>query len=230
MIKWLNKELNDAQMVPGGITTAASAAVAEAGLAYGGRASSAFPLEDGLGDYNFGGVDSSAGVGGVHSAGGAVSSGKDVMFTTGIRESLTGGVRWNLRGTSLNDGGGGGGGDQDGGYFSHRGEAAAAGAAAGGGRGGERTPNRGVERTPDHAGRSGKNGGAGSGGYPRIVTPESAGVSEAAQPSSRGLSAADGDMNVNKGDLYEGGRGRDDEVAAERGALGGGAVRGIRAF
>lgn len=228
MIKWLNKELNDAQMVPGGITTAASAAVAEAGVAYGGRGSSAFPLGHGLGEYNFGGVDSNAGVGGIHSAGGAGSSGKDVMFTTGIRESLTGGVRWNLRGTSLDDGGGGGG-DQDGG-FSHRGEAAAAGAAAAGGGGGERAPNRGVEHTPDHAGRGAKNGGVGRGGYPRIVTPESAGVSEAAHPSSRGLSAADGNMNVNKGDLYEDGGGRDDELAADRGGLRGGAVRGIRAF
>lgn len=223
VIKWLNKELNDAQMVPGGITTAAAAAVAEAGVAYGGRASSSFPLGDSLGDYNFGGVDSSAGLGGVHSGGGGGGSGgKDVMFTTGIRESLTGGVRWNLRGTTLDDGGHGDGdsGDQNGGYFSHRGEAAA-GAVAGG----ERTPNRVVERTPDHAGRGGKNG---RGGYPRIVTPESAGVSEPALPSSRVLSAADG--NMNNGGLYKGGEGRDDELGADRGGLGGVAVRGIRAF
>lgn len=227
VIKWLNKELNDAQMVPGGITTAAATAVAEAGEAYGGRASSAFPLGDGLGDYNFGEVDSRAGMEGVHGGGGVGSGGKDVMFTTGIRESLTGGVRWNLRGTTLDDGGEGGGGDEDGGYFSRRGGAAAAGEAVGGG---ESAPNRGVERTPDHAGRGGKNAGVGSGGYPHMVTPESEGVSEAVQSSSRGLSAADRNTNSSKRDLYAGGGGRDDELAADRGRMAGGAVGGIRAF
>lgn len=215
-------------MVPGGITTAAAAAVAEAGAAYGGRASSAFPLGEGLNDYKFGGLDSSAAAGGVHNEGGVGNSGRDMMFTTGIRESLTGGVRWNLRGTSLDDGGGGGGGDQGGDYMSHRGEAAAAGAAAA--AGGESALNRGAERTPDHAGRGGKDGGVGRGGYPHIVTPESAGVSDAVQSSSRGLSAVDGNMNMHKGQLYEGGGGRDDELAADRGGVGGAAVSGIRAF
>ncbi len=224
VIKWLNKELNDAQLVPGGVTAAAAAAVAEAELAYGGRAAASPPPpprreEDGLGDYGFGGAGAGAGLGGARGSRGG--DGKDVMFTTGLRESLTGGVSWNLRGTTLD--GGGGGGDQNGGYFSYRDEAATAAAPAGAGEG---HPNRGVESTPDHAGRGGGTGGVGRGGYSRIVTPESAGISDPAEASSRFL-----DGNISKGVLYgDGGGGDGKELAGGREGLDGGAVRGIRAF
>lgn len=229
VIKWLNKELNDAQMVPGGVTAAAAAAVSEAGLAYGGRAPSPSPP---LGGYDFGGAGSGAGLGGVHNGsggrdgggGGAGSGGRDVMFTSGIRESLTGGVSWNLRGTTLDRGGA----DQNGEYVSRQDGAAAAAAA------GEGPPHGGIESTPDHAGRGGDAGGVGRGGYSRIVTPESGGVPDPGQTSSRFLSQAD--ETISKGDWYEdsggggGDGGRDDELAMGRGRLSGGGVRGIRAF
>ena len=235
VIKWLNKELNDAQMVPGGVTAAAAAAVSEAGLAYGGQAPSSSPL----GDYDFGG---GAGLGDGGGGGGGGRSGKDVMFTTGIRESLIGGVSWNLRGTTLDRGGGGGGGmDQNGEYVPREDDGAAAAVR-------EEVPSNGgggVESTPDHAGRRSGGGSAGGvggrGGYSRVVTPESAGVPDPAQASSRFLSQAD--ETISKGDWYEDGGGgggggggsggdggRDDELAVGRGRLGGGPVRGIRAF
>ncbi|CAM9813938.1 unnamed protein product [Ectocarpus sp. 13 AM-2016] len=221
VIKWLNKELNDAQMVPGGISTAAAAAVAEAGAAYSGRAAASSPLPP-LGEYNFGGVDAGPRAGGVggNGPGGGV---KDMMFTTGIRESLTGGggVTWNLRGTTLDDGGGGGGGgvgdgNQTGHYSSYGGEEAGRGTA---------TPNRGVESTPDHGGR-----GFGRGGYTRIVTPESGGVSDPMQASSRFLAGAEAATpgNMSKEGLYEEGSERDNELPG--GAVGGDAIRGIRAY
>ncbi|CAB1109887.1 unnamed protein product [Ectocarpus sp. CCAP 1310/34] len=231
VIKWLNKELNDAQMVPGGITTAAAAAVAEAGAAYGGRAAASSPLPP-LGEYSFGGVDASPRSGGVggNGRGGGV---KDMMFTTGIRESLTGGggVSWNLRGTTLDDDGGGGGGgggvgdgNQTGGYSSYGGEETGRGTA---------TPKRGVESTPDHGGR-----GVGRRSYTRIVTPESGGVSDPMQASSRFLVGAGAGAgaeaatptpgNMMKEGLYEEGSERDNELAG--GAVGGDAIRGIRAY
>lgn len=228
VIKWLNKELNDAQMVPGGMTAAAAAAVADAGAPYGGgRASSPSPVaRNNLGDYTFGGgVGSNAGGAGVYSSGGrddgvrgGRSSGKDVMFTTGIRESLTGGVSWNLRGTTLD----GTGGSADGDFLPYVGDAAT---------GGEATPNRGTESTPDHAGRRGSSGGDGRRRYPRIVTPESAGVSDPAQASSRFLSAAAGGT-INEEGFYEGGDGRGNGSKEEQAAtrLGGGSVHGIRAY
>lgn len=224
VIKWLNKELNDAQMVPGGVTAAAAAAVSEAGLAYGGRAPSSSPLG---GDYGFeraGGRDGGGGGGGGDGGGGGGGgSGTDVMFTTGIRESLAGGVRWNLRGTTLDRGGG----DRNGEYVPRRDDAAAA-------VGGEGPLVGVVESTPDHAGRGGHAGGVGRGGYSRVVTPESGGVSDPAQASSRFLPQK-ADETVGKGDWYEDegggtGDGQDDELAIGRGVLSGGAVRGIRAF
>ncbi|CAN0421120.1 unnamed protein product [Ectocarpus sp. 12 AP-2014] len=222
VIKWLNKELNDVQMVPGGISTAAAAAVAEAGAAYSGRAAAASSPLPPLGEYNFGGVDASPRVGGVggNGRGGGV---KDMMFTTGIRESLTGGggVTWNLRGTTLDDGGGGGGGgvgdgNQTGHYSSYGGEEAGRGTA---------TPNRGVESTPDHSGR-----GVGRGGNTRIVTPESGGVSDPMQASSRFFVGAEAATpgNMIKEGLYEEGSERDNELAGR--AVGGDAIRGIRAY
>ncbi|CAN0096265.1 unnamed protein product [Ectocarpus fasciculatus] len=224
VIKWLNKELNDAQMVPGGITTSAAAAVAEAGAAYGGRAAlSPLPPPPPLGEYNFGGVDASPRAGGVGGSGRGGGGVKDMMFTTGIRESLTGGgggggVSWNLRGTTLDDGGGGDG-NQTGGYYSYGGEEAGRGTA---------TPNRGVESTPDHGGR-----GVGRGGYTRIVTPESGGVSDPTQASSRFLAGAEvatpGNSNMIKEGLFEEGSERDNELAG--GGVGRDAIRGsIRAY
>ncbi|CAM9571687.1 unnamed protein product, partial [Hapterophycus canaliculatus] len=221
VIKWLNKELNDAQMVPGGMTAAAAAAVADAGAAYGGgRASSSSPVaHNNLDGYTFGGGAGSSDGGG--SGGGGRSGGADVMFTTGIRESLTGGVSWNLRGTTLD----GSSGNADGDFLPYVSEAAT---------GGEATPNRGTESTPDHAGRGSNSGGGGRGRYPRIVTPESAGASDPAQASSRFLSAAAGGTIIEEGS-YEGSGGggggndsKDDERAARR--LGQGTVHGIRAY
>lgn len=212
VIKWLNKELNDAQMVPGGMSTAAAAAVAEAGAAYGGRTAPSSPP---LGEYNFGGVDVSPRAGGVggNGRGGGV---KDMMFTTGIRESLTGvGVSWNLRGTTLDDGGGGvGDGNQTGGYYSYGGE-----------EGGTATPNRGVQSTPEHGGR-----GVGRGGYTRIVTPESGGLSDPTQASSRFLAGAEAATpgNMIKEGLHEEGSERGNELVG--GGVGGDAIRGIRAY
>lgn len=205
VIKWLNKELNDAQMVPGGTTTAAAAAVVGG---YGGASS---PLEEKMGSYNFGGVGESSGVrgdntgGGVGGGGGGVGDdGRDAMFTAGIRESLTGGgVSWDLRGTTL-----GGGGEQSDGYFSYRGHAAG------------NAPSRvGAESTPDHAGRANEYG-LGRGAYTQIVTPESAGVTDPVQ-ASRFLPGDGKRESQYEGDV-------NDEIGEE--LEGGGAIRGIRAF
>lgn len=198
VIKWLNKELNDAQMLPGGTTSAAAAAVAGAGVAYDDV--SALPLGEKLDGYNFGGIDASVGRGLSTGGGGGGGGGRDNMFTAGIRESLTGGVRWDLRGTTLD------GGNRSDDYVSYRGEA------TGG------APNIVVQGTPDHAGRSNRDGG-GIGTRSKVVTPESADASDPAQASSRLLSG-DGKHGGYEGD-------RDDELG---GRLGGGALRGIPAF
>lgn len=199
VIKWLNKELNDVQMVPGGVSTAAASALAGTEAFYGGVPSS--PPQEHLGDFNYEGVDAREEQRGRDTAGG--SAAKSAMFTAGIRESLTGGVRWNLRGTTLDDGG------QNDAYFSRRGDPA------------EEVPSRMVEGTPDHAGR-GNEYGVGGVGYSQIVTPESADASDPGQTSSRFL-PGDG-----KRGEFEGGDGdRDDGLAAR---VGGSAVREIRAF
>lgn len=208
VIKWLNKELNDAQMVPGGTTAAAAAAVAGG---YGGAGASS-PLGRNMESYNFDGVEESAGVRGDNTGGGGGGggvgrgddNGRGAMFTAGIRESLTGGVSWDLRGTTL------GGGEQSDGYFSYRRDAA-----------GDAPPSRvGAESTPDHAGRATEYG-TGRGPYTQIVTPESAGVSDPAR-GSRSLSG-----EGKRGKQYEGGI--NDEL--EGGELqGGGVIRGIPAF
>ena len=205
VIKWLNKELNDVQMVPGGTTTAAAAALAGTEAFYGGVPSS--PPQGHLGEFNYGGVDARE-EHRVRDTGGGGSAGKSAMFTAGIRESLTGGVRWNLRGTTLNDGD-----NQNDACFPRRGEGA-----------GEEMPSHMVEGTPDHAGR-GNNYGVGEAGYSQIVTPESADASDPGQTSSRFLA---GDRK--RGEYEDGGGdgGDRDEGLAAR--VGGSAVRDIRAF
>ena len=201
VIKWLNKELNDVQMVPGGVSTAAASALAGTEAFYGGVPSS--PPQEHLGNFNYGDVDARDEQRGRDTGGGG-SAAKSAMFTAGIRESLTGGVRWNLRGTTLDDGG------QNDAYLSRRGEPAE-----------EEVLSRMVEGTPDHAGR-GNEYGVGGVGYSQIVTPESADASDPGQTSSRFL-PGDG-----KRGEYEGGGGdRDDRLAAR---VGGSAVREIRAF
>lgn len=204
VIKWLNKELNDVQMVPGGVSTAAASALAGTEAFYGGVPSS--PPQEHLGEFNYGGVGARDDQRG-RDTGGEGSAAKSAMFTAGIRESLTGGVRWNLRGTTLDDGGG-----QNDAYFSRRGEAVEE----------EEVPSRMVEGTPDHAGR-GTDYGVGGAGYSQIVTPESADASDPGQTSSRFM-PRDG----KRGEYEDGGGGDRDDGLAVR--VGGSAVREIRAF
>lgn len=177
VIKWLNKELNDAQMLPG--TTGAAAGVAGAGIGagFGGGLSSG--LGEGFGTYNFEsfGVDEEVGVNDAElasksPAGDLGGGGRKAMFTAGLRESLTGGA------------------DKDA-YFSYRGEP------MGEPVGGEVRGGGVVEGTPDHAGRGGDYR-VGRGGYSRIVTPESAGVSDPTQGSSRFLSKDGGNGEVGR--------------------------------
>lgn len=211
VIKWLNKELNDAQMVPGGASTAAAAVLAGAGAVFGGLSSSSPPRGENLTfeDYNFVGAEiTPARVANTNTGGerGVGSGGKEnKMFTAGLRESLAGGVHWDLRGTTLD------GDDQNrnrnDGYSNYRGETVEDGQS--------RVV---VEGTPDHAGRGNEYGRAG-GAYSRIVTPESAGVSDSVQASSSRRSSGDGKRGE---DEYTGDN-KDD-------GLGGDAIRGIRAY
>lgn len=156
VIKWLNKELNDAQMLPGTVGTAA-------GIATGFASGPASGLGEDFGTYDFGvNINEEAGVGSAErvsispardETGGGGSGGRKAIFTAGLRESLTGGA------------------DKDA-YFSYRGEPV-------GGPG----PGGGVaQSTPDHAGRGGDYH-VGKGVYSRIVTPESAGISDPARGS-----------------------------------------------
>lgn len=178
--------------MPGGTTSAA------VGVGYGGVPSP--PPNDNLGDFDFGGVGASTGR---VSTGGGGGGGRAAMFTAGIRESLAGGVSWDLRGTKFDAG------DRSDAYGSYRGEAV----------GGE-VPSRAVEGTPDHA-SGGNDYGMGRGVRSRVVTPESGGASDPAQASSRFLSS-DGKRGEYEGDD------REDEQEAR--LAGGGAIRGIRAF
>lgn len=211
VIKWLNKELNDAQMVPGVPSTPNAAAiggVGASGTVYGGVSSA---LGEGFGVYNFEGAASAGGLG---SAGRNPTTpgggGRDAMFTAGLRESLAGDGFRNLRGTTLDVGE-----DADDAYqyISYRDQSAGDGAA-----------NRGAEATPDHAGRGGEgypSGRVGGGYGAHIVTPESAGVTNPVQASS-GLRFKEGDGE--KHVAYE------DEGDDIPGRIGGGSIRGIPAF
>ena len=151
--------------MPGGASSAtAAAAMAAVGAAYGEVAPS--PLGEDINSFNLGGVEGNGrrgfymdqqsrdpGVSGRHTSN---------AFTAGLRESLAGGVSWDLRGETAD-------GDQSD-AFEYRAESP------------RNTAIRGVEKTPDYA-RRGKNSGdvrrAGPNG--NIVTPESGGVA----PDSR---------------------------------------------
>ena len=78
VIKWLNKELNDVQMVPGGVSTAAALALAGTEPFYGGVPSS--PPQENLGGFNYGGIDARDEQR-VRDTGGGGSAAKSAMFT-----------------------------------------------------------------------------------------------------------------------------------------------------
>lgn len=142
-------------MVPGGTTSTAAEVMAAAGAAYGGAIS---PLRENIGSFNYGGID----IGGQGfnnreaEDGRCAGVAKDTTaFTAGLRESLVGGVSWDLRGATLS-------GDQNK-TFTHRVELP------------RDASSREAEKTPDYAGRRRSSGEARSaGGYGNIVTPESA--------------------------------------------------------
>lgn len=214
VIKWLNKELNDAHMLPGASGTIGRTALGA--TSYGGGGGISTPIRESFGAYNFDRVGGVVGAGG-HGAGGGDTehipddrereAGKNAMFTAGLRESLKGdgGLRNYLRGTTLESGA------EKEAYFSYPGgrEGADGGGVAPAGLG---------QDTPEHAERTGNHRGGSGGreGHARIVTPESAGVSN----PLRFLSTA------GKGEGYHGTEGGG-EVA---GRIDGGNVRGIPAF
>lgn len=200
VIKWLNKELNDAQMLPGGTTTAAVAAMAGAGSAFGAVPSPG-AVRESFAEYKFGGGHASATTDRVDGVvgGGRAGDSKNVMFTAGIRESLGGGVSWDLRGTTLDR-------DPEGDdHYSYGREGDQ-------GRGAESTPRRGNDY-----GASATSGARGRGAYSHVVTPESAGAIDPAQTSASYLER--------KGGAHE-----DDGDDGFGDRLRGGAIRGIPAF
>lgn len=155
VIKWLNKELNDAQMVPGGTTSTAADVMAAAGAAYGGTTS---PLRENIRSFNYRDID----IGGDQGFNDREAEDdkcagvrKDTTaFTAGLRESLVGGVSWDLRGATMSD---------QNKTFTHGVEL-------------PRDPSsQEGEKTPDYAGRRRSSGDARSAGrYRNVVTPESA--------------------------------------------------------
>lgn len=91
-------------MVPGGTTSTVADVMAAAGAAYGGTTS---PLRENIGSFNYGGIDIGGGQGfnDLEAGDGKCAAvRKDTTpFTAGLRESLVGGVSWDLRGANLSD-------------------------------------------------------------------------------------------------------------------------------
>lgn len=176
VIKWLNKELNDAQMLPGATpstTTGTMLGNAGTGVVFGGVST----IAEALGDSN---VESDAErVCAPARVPATPGTGRKTMFTAGIRESLNAEGVQGLRSTLLDHHD-----DRDGRLFP-----------------GDQTPGAAVgkpaEATPDHVGR-GNDYRSSRGAFSRIVTPESAGIPESAQASRRFAAGDDEDVFVGR--------------------------------